>query len=75
MELEVLKKLTLTENQRKLIPYQFKYLNFENADETLHYLNSIQDLDAIQDDIFDRDEVSIDNDLKMLDSFHKYYNF
>jgi len=75
MELEMLKKLTLTENQTKLMRYQFKYLNFVNPDETLNYLNSIQDLVNIKEDIYDKDEVRIDNDLKMLDNFNKYYNF
>lgn len=75
MEIEMLKKLTLTENQRRLMRYQFKYLNFENPEETMNYLNSIQDTDKIEDDIYEKDVVNIDNDLKMLDNFNKYYNF
>lgn len=75
MEFEMLKRLTLSENQTKLMRYQFKYLNFENPDETLNFLNSIKNSDKVEADIFEKDKIQIDNDLKMLDNFNNYYNF
>ena len=64
MEFENLKKLILTENQRKLMKYQFQYLNFENHDKTIEYLNNLENLDTIQEDIYDDNAKQIDVDLK-----------
>jgi len=75
MEFEILKNLTLTDNQIKLMRYQFKYLNFGNPNGTLKYLNSIKYAEKIKDDQYDREEISIDNDLKMLENFKNYYNY
>lgn len=38
-ELDFLKKLLLNENEQKLFPYQFKYLNLQNLEPTKKFLN------------------------------------
>ncbi len=55
--------------------YHYKYLNFENPEETLDYLNSIQEKQVIENDIFDKEEIQIDKDLNLVNDFNKYYNF
>lgn len=75
VELETIKKLIFTNNQRKLMKYHYKYLNFENPEETLDYLNSIQEKQVIENDIFDKEEIQIDKDLNLVNDFNKYYNF
>lgn len=75
MEFELIKKLLMTENQRKLLKYQFKYLNFDNPDSTINYLDSLISKVKPDEDMYDKDENNFDTDLRMIDNFSKYYNF
>lgn len=75
MEFDFIKKVLMTYPQRALMKYQYKYLNMENHDKTLEYLDSFLDKEKLKEDIFDKEENKFDVDLKMVDGFLKYYNY
>lgn len=74
MELNSVKRVILSDPQIKLLKYQNKYLNFQNPEETLKYLDSLGNKEKLEENIFDKED-QIDTDLKMCDGLIKYYNF
>lgn len=75
MEFDFIKKVLLSDPQRALMKYQYKYLNMNNHDETVNYLDSFMDKRKMNEDLYEKEEDKLDVDLKMVDGFLKYYNY
>ena len=75
MQLNSVKRVLLSEPQVKLLKYQNKYLNFKNHDESMKFLDTLENEAKIKENIFEKNEENKDIDLKMCDGFINYYNY
>jgi hypothetical protein len=75
MEFDFIKKVLMTDSQIKLMKYQYQYLNINNPNETINYLDSFFIKDKLKDDLYDYEENKLDVDMKMVNGFLKYYNY
>ena len=75
MEFDFIKKVLMSNPQRRLMKYQYKYLNMNNPDDTIEYLDSFLNQEKLKEDIYDYEGNKLDVDLKMVDGFLKYYNY
>lgn len=76
MQLNSVKRVLLSEPQLTLLKYQNKYLNFENPDSTIKYLETLEAEPKLDKEIFDRrKKEERDIDLKMCDGLIDYYNY
>jgi len=75
MEFDFIKKVLMTEQQRKLMKYQYRYLNLNNPEETIKYLDSFLIKEKLSEDLFDNEDEILDVNMKMVDGFLKYYNY
>jgi hypothetical protein len=75
-ELEYVKKILLTRNERNLIKYQFKYINFNNIEESNSFLDSLQSEKAIVDEkLLEKDETEGNVNHKLILGVRDYFNF
>jgi hypothetical protein len=80
-EVDFIKKLILSERQRNLLKFQFRYLNFNNYEQTMNFLqifdHSRGKLEKnLFDDVIDDNMLDHKNtDEKLLEGLKNYYNF
>jgi hypothetical protein len=75
-EIEYMKKILLSENQRHMLKYQFKYINFNNLEESNRFLDSIQKEKVTVDrHLLEKDEAADDSHKKLIMGVRNYFNF
>jgi hypothetical protein len=75
-EVEYMKKILLSKNERNLLKYQFKYINFNNIEESNRFLDSIQAEKAIVDEkLLEKDETEGNVNHKLILGVRDYFNF
>jgi hypothetical protein len=76
-EIEYIKSLILTEKEKKLMKFQFKYINFKNYDDSMNFLDGIlhEKVNVDTQLLHKGEEDSEPNKNKLLDGLKKYYNF
>lgn len=81
-EIEFLKKLILTDRQEHLLKFQYRYLNLNNYNETMKFLNIFETSEEAKLDkhLFDNIDVEEKIDVKemngqLLDGLKNYYNY
>jgi hypothetical protein len=75
-EIEYMKKILLSKNERNLLKYQFKYINFNNIEASNRFLDSIQSEKAEVDyKLLEKDETDTNANQKLIEGVRDYFNF
>ena len=80
-ELEFMKKLIMSENQIRLLKYQFQYINLSNFDDSLKFLQMFnQESEKLPKEIFEdpwreNPKYIKSTDEKLLEGLRNYYNY
>lgn len=82
-ELEFLKRLLLSEKQRQLIKYQFRYINLKNFEDSIKFLEILEEPEdeefdkKLFDNIFQEKQISDEKDIdqQLVENLKLFYNF
>ena len=74
-EIEYMKHILLTKPQREMLKYQYKYINFNNHNETTRFLDFLLGNKVPMTPKLFEDDGKINIDEKLIEGINNYYNY